>query len=153
MFLLKKIWKGVPSIVSLILILTCPETSFLSLFSPTNSWKKSAKVHSNLIRAILFFTIVSFWFTIVTHTAASMFHITFNEFNENLKAHVPSNSIYQHRININNWAGVHSMFHITFNEFNENLKAHVPSNSIYQHRININNWAGVQWDIDVHVGT
>ena len=30
----------------------------------------------------------------------------FNEVNENLKAHVSSNSIYQHKTNINKWAGV-----------------------------------------------
>ena len=96
----KEIWKGVSSVVSLISILTSPETSFSSLFCPTNSWRKSAKVHSNLIYAILFFTIVSFSFTIVMHTTTSMFHVIFNEVNENLKAHVSSNSIYQHKTDI-----------------------------------------------------
>ena len=33
-----------------------------------------------------------------------MFYIATNEVNENLKAHVSSNSIYQHKTN-NNWAG------------------------------------------------
>ena len=30
-----------------------------------------------------------------------MFYVVFNEVNENLKAHVPSNSIYQHKTNTN----------------------------------------------------
>ena len=50
----KEIWKVGPSIVSLISILTFPETSFLTLFSPTYSQQKSVKVDSNLILAILF---------------------------------------------------------------------------------------------------
>ena len=35
-----------------------------------------------------------------------MFQFVFNEVNENLIAYVPSNSIYQYKTNINNWAGV-----------------------------------------------
>ena len=39
---------------------------------------------------------------IVTHTAASMFHVVFYEVNESLKAHIPSTPIYQRKTNINN---------------------------------------------------
>ena len=101
MFLLRKLEKGF-----LQLSPWSPETSFSSLFNPTNSWQKYAKVHSNLNRAILFFTIVFFSLTVVRHTTVSMFHVISNEVNENLKAHIPSNSIYQHKTNINKWAGV-----------------------------------------------
>ena len=40
------------------------------------------------------------------HTTTSMFHVLFNEVSEHLKANVPSNSIYQHKTNINNSAVV-----------------------------------------------
>ena len=59
-----------------------------------------------MIHATLFFTVSSFSFTIVMHTTPSMFQFVFNEVNENLIAYVPSNSIYQYKTNINNWAGV-----------------------------------------------
>ena len=34
------------------------------------------------------------------------FLVVFNEVNEHLKAHVPSNSVYQHKTTMNDWAGV-----------------------------------------------
>ena len=42
---------------------------------------------------------------IVTHTTASIFHVVFSEANDNLKPHVPRNSVYQHKTNINNSIG------------------------------------------------